>query len=158
MVTIPAGTPLSTRYVCVIADDLSAVAESNEADNTDSDSIAIVSATPVITLEVNGQHPNPPIVPTNGPVDLTLSVSPTTYTGTLAWYWAIIYNGSLLWVTPGGISPTPAPFLNSPPIVLDDAPLLSLTLPPGSTITNAIFMVDRGGTTIASDFITATRP
>jgi CARDB len=157
-VTIPAATPLSTRYVCVIADDLLAVAESNESDNTGSDSINVVSATPVITLKVNGLHPTPPNVPVTGPTALTLSISPTTYTGTLSWYWALVYNGSLFWVTSSGLSTTPAPFVVSPPVVMTDAPLLSLTLPPATTMTNAIFMVNAGGTTVASDFITATRP
>jgi hypothetical protein len=156
-VTIPSGTPLGTRYLCVIADDLLAVGESSESDNTRSDSFFVVSATPVVTLKVNGLHPTPPVVTTTGPVNLTLSVSPTTYTGTLAWYWAVVYNGTLLWVTPSGASTTPAPLLTSPPITLTDVPLLSLTIPSGTTITNAFFMVGPGGV-VASDFITATRP
>ena len=157
-VTIPAATPLSTRYVCVIADDQSAVSESSESDNTGSDSINVVSATPVITLKVNGLHPTPPDVPVVGPTAVTLSVSPTTYTGTLSWYWALVYNGSLFWVTSSGLSPTPAPFVSSPPVTLTDAPLLNITLPPATTMTNAIFMVNAGGSVVASDFITATRP
>ena len=155
---LPPGTPLSSRFVCAIADDLLAVTESNEGDNTASDPIDIVSATPVVTMKVNGLDPTPPVVPTAGPANVTISIPPTTYTGSLSWYWAIVYNGTLSWVTPGGVSPTPAPFVVSPPVVLTDVSLLNITLPTATTMTNAIFLVDGGGAVVASDFITATRP
>jgi uncharacterized repeat protein (TIGR02543 family) len=116
------------------------------------------SSTPTITLKVNGQHPTPPIVLTTGPLHLTLSVSPSTYTGTLSWYWALIYNGSLRWITSTGVSTTPAPLLISPPVTLTDVPLLNLTLPHASSMTNVMFMVGSAGGVVAFDVIIAARP
>lgn len=112
---------------------------------------------PVITLKVNGQHPTPPVVPVSGPTLLTLDVSPGTYTASVDWYWALSYNGSLFWVTSGGISTTPAPWFSAPPVALTNVTLLNVTLPPASSLTNLIFMVN-GTTTVSFDYITATRP
>ena len=156
-VTIPSGTPLGTRYICAVADDLAQVAESSETNNTATAALAVVSANPVITLKVNGLHPNPPTVTVSGPTLLTLDVSDSTYTAAVDWYWAIILNGQVYWVTGGGLSTTPAPWFNSPPVVLSNVTLLNLTLPPATTMTNVVFMLN-GATTVSFDFITATRP
>ncbi|MFI5042557.1 MAG: hypothetical protein ACHQNA_12045, partial [Acidimicrobiales bacterium] len=115
-------------------------------------------ATPVITLEVNGQHPTPPVVTVGGPTLVTLDVSPTTYAVAVDWYWALRYNGTLYWVTSSStLSTTPASFRHSPPVPVTNATLLNFTLPPASTITNVVFMLN-GTTVVASDFVTATRP
>lgn len=114
----------------------------------------ILSPTPILTLKVNGEHPDPPVVTTPGPVKLTLSLSPSSFTGTLDWYWVIVFNGQVFWVTGGGLSPTPAPLFSSPPIVLADVTLFDLTFPSGTTVTNGFFLVD-GATVVASDVITA---
>jgi hypothetical protein len=156
-VTIPAGTALGAYFLCGIADDLGAVAESNEANNTRASAVNVVSATPIITLKVNGQHPTPPTVPVAGPMLLTLDVSPTTYSASVDWYWAVVYNGQILWRTPAGFSTTRAPWVSSPPVVLNNVTLLNLTLPPASTMTNVVFMVN-GGAVVSADVITATRP
>ncbi|MGH9332879.1 MAG: hypothetical protein ACRD21_03920, partial [Vicinamibacteria bacterium] len=113
-----------------------------------------LSPVPLVTLKVNGQHPDPPIVTTAGAFELTLDVSPTSYTGSLDWYWALVVNGQLFWVTAGGLSTTAAPLFSSPPFPLTNATLLNLTLPPGVAVTSAVFLVD-GATLVASDFITA---
>ena len=157
LVTIPAGTPLGSYFVCGMADDLGQVAESNEGNNTRSAAVSVVSATPVITLKVNGLHPTPPVVTVGGPTQVTIDVSPTTYSASVDWYWAIILNGQVYWVTSGGISPVPAPWFGSPPVVLNGFTLLNLTLPPTTTLTNVVFMLN-GGSVVASDFVTATRP
>ncbi|HEY2942985.1 MAG TPA: CARDB domain-containing protein [Vicinamibacteria bacterium] len=156
-VTIPAGTPLGNRYVCVIADDLSQVTESDESNNTASRLVAILSATPVITLKVNGLHPVPPVVNVTGPMLLTLDVSASTYTASVSWYWAFVLNGQLRWVTSSGVSTTPAPLLTAPPTALTNVTLLNLTLPPATTMTNYFFM-QNGATVVAIDSITAVRP
>jgi hypothetical protein len=155
--TIPAGASLGTHFVCAIADDLAQVTEASEANNAASAAINVLSATPVITLKVNGQHPTPPTVPVTGPTLVTLDVSATTYSASVNWYWAIIYNGQVLWVTSTGLSVIPAPLLVAPPAPVSNATLLNITLPPASTMTNVFFMLN-GGTVVASDFITATRP
>jgi hypothetical protein len=108
-------------------------------------------------LKINGQHPTPPVVSTTGPVALTISMPPTTYTATLDWYWAIIYNGNLFWITSTGASTVPAPWRQVPPAVLNDVPLFNLTLPRGATLTSAMFLIN-GGTVVSSDFITAQVP
>ena len=156
-VVIPAGTALGSYFVCGIADDLAQVGESSEANNTRSAALAVVSATPVITLRVNGQHPTPPVVTVSGPTLVTVDISPTTYTASVDWYWAIVLNGQIYWVTAAGLSTAPAPWFNNPPVEITNYTLLSLTLPPGSSMTNALFMLN-GATAVSFDFITATRP
>ena len=144
VVTIPAGTALGVYYVCGIADDLAQVAESNETNNTRSDPMNVVSATPVITLKVNGQHPSPPVVPVVGPTLVTLDVSPTTYTAAVDWYWAIIYNGQTILGHLRRDLRGPAPWFNSPPVAVTNYTLLNLNLPPATTMTNAVFMLNGG--------------
>ena len=107
LVSIPPGAALGPTFICAIADDVSAVGESNESNNTRSTPINILSPVPVITLKVNGQHPAPPTVTTAGPYNLTISISPTTYAGALDAYWAFVVNGSVVWVTSTGVSTTP---------------------------------------------------
>ncbi|HEY7169705.1 MAG TPA: CARDB domain-containing protein [Vicinamibacterales bacterium] len=157
LVSIPAGAALGPAFICAIADDLSAVGEYNETNNTRSVAFNVVSATPILTLKINGQHPNPPVVSTTGPVALTLSISPTTYTAALDWYWAIVVNGAVSWITPGGLTSVPTPLAHQAPLVLTNASLANLTLPRGTTFTAAFFLVN-GSTVVSSDFITAQVP
>jgi hypothetical protein len=112
---------------------------------------------PTITLKVNGLHPTPPVVNTAGPYDLTITVAPTTLTAALDTYWALVVNGSLLWVTSTGVSTIPAPLMHGPAPVWTDLSLINVTLPHGVTLTSAFFMVN-GGTVVSSDFITAVTP
>src|SRR5262249_29777945 len=79
-VVLPAHAALGAATVCVIADDLSQVAEHLETNNTGSAPITILAALPTLTLKVNGQHPSPPVVTTNGPMTLTLDISASAYT------------------------------------------------------------------------------
>jgi hypothetical protein len=89
---------------------------------------------------------------------LTLDVSRGTFTTTpVDWYWALSYNDTLYWVTSGGLATTPAPWFSGPPEDLTNVTLLDFTLPPASTITNIVFMVN-GITTVSFDYITAMRP
>ena len=112
---------------------------------------------PIITLKINGQHPVSRMVAVSGPTLLTLDVSPGTFTTAVDWFWAFIYNGNLFWVTSGGVSTTRAPWFNAPPTALSNVTLVNFTLPPASSITNIIFMLN-GSTLVTSDYITATRP
>jgi hypothetical protein len=155
LVTIPVNAALGPQnYACAIVDDLLQVAESDEGNNTRSVQILIVSPTPVVTLRVNGLHPDPPIVTTSGPVKLTLEVSPyTSYEGELYWFWAFVFADQLYWVTPAGVSTTPAPLLRSPPFGVS-ATLLDVTLAPGSSLTNVFFLWN--GAVVSFDWITAT--
>jgi hypothetical protein len=152
-VVIPGGTALGSYFLCAIADDLGAVTESSEGNNTRSTPLSVISATPIIVQRVNGQHPTPPVVNTPGPYVLTLDVLPTTYTASLDWYWALVINGQVFWVTSGGFSTTPGTLLSSPPVVLTALPLLSTNLPTGTTVTSIFFMAN-GGTVVSVDYIT----
>ncbi len=154
-VTIPAATSLGPHFLCAIADDLTAVAESNEANNANSTPLGVLSATPILTLRVNGQHPAPPEVTTTGPYLLTLDMSATTYTASLDWYWALIINGQVYWITSGGLSTLPSPLQSAPPVVLTNLTLLNLNFPVGTSITSA-FLLLNGGTVVSSDIISAT--
>ena len=133
------------------------MAESNEGNNTNSTPINVLSATPILTLKVNGLHPTPPVVTTPGPYLLTLDMSPTTYTASLDWYWALVVNGQLFWVTAGGLSTIPSPLLSAPPAVLTNSTLLNLNLPVGTTITSVFFLLN-GATVVSSDLISAVVP
>jgi hypothetical protein len=156
-VTIPSNATLGAKFICAIADDQGQVGEYNESNNTRSTGISVLSAIPIITLKINGLHPTPPNVTTAGPVNLTLDVSPTTYTAALDWYWIVVINGQLFWITSTGVSATPAPLLHSAPVVLTNLSLLNLNLPAGSTFTTAFFMLN-GGSVVSSDLISASRP
>jgi uncharacterized repeat protein (TIGR01451 family) len=138
-VTVPAG----------VTDPMSG---NNSA--TDTDTVIRPAA---ITLKINGQHPPPHVVTVAGPMLMTLDVSPGSYTASVDWYWALSYNGTLSWVTAAGLSTTPAPWFSAPPVTLTSVTLLNFTLPPASTVTSMIFMLN-GATTVSFDYITARRP
>ena len=152
-VTLPAATPLAVRYLCAIADDLAAVTESSESNNTGAAVLNVISAKPVITLKVNGQ--DLPVVNTTGAYLLTLDVSPSTYAASVDWYWALVVNGTVSWVTSAGVQASPAPLLSVPPATLTNVSLLNATLPVGTNITSVFFMLN-GGTVVAVDSISTT--
>jgi hypothetical protein len=119
----------------------------------------LIPAPPTVSLKVNGQHPGPPpIVATTGPMTLTLDMSASAYTGTLSWYWGLVVNSQLVWVTSTGLSATPAPLVVAPPVAIASATLLNVTLPPATTLASFFFLVDTGGAVVALDAIEATRP
>jgi len=117
-----------------------------------------VPATPTVTLKVNGQHPTPPVVTTAGPMLLTLDISASAFTAPVSWFWGLIVNNQLVWVTPNGLSPTPAPLTVAPPVAISNATLLNITLPPGVQLTTFFILVDGTGSAVAFDVIEAVRP
>ncbi len=117
-----------------------------------------VPATPTVTLKVNGQHPTPPVVTTAGPMLLTLDISASSFTAPVSWFWGLIVNNQLLWVTPNGLSTTPAPLTVAPPVAVSNATLLNITLPPGVQLTTFFILVDGTGSAVAFDVIEAVRP
>jgi hypothetical protein len=150
-VTIPAATPFSSRFFCAIADTGAAQNEANEANNTLARAVSIVSPVPIVTLRVNGV--DAPTVASTGPMNLTLSISPSTWTTPVSWYWSLTVGPTVVWVTSSGISTTPAPLTTAVPPALTDVTLLNIVLPPGTSLTNAFLLVD-GVTVIGSDSIT----
>ena len=109
---------------------------------------------PTLMLKVNGRRPSPAVVFTAAAVHLTLNSTPTTYSKRLDWYWAVVADGQLTWVTSTGLSPTAAPLVNSPAVALNNLPLLNGVFAPGTTLTNAFFLVS-GSTVISMDVMTA---
>jgi hypothetical protein len=112
---------------------------------------------PVLRLRINGQHPTPPVVTVAGPTRLSIDVSPGSYAASVDWYWALYYDGVLYWVTAAGLSTTPGPWFSAPPIALANVTLLDVTLPPAKQVTSVVLMMN-GTTTVAVDYVTATRP
>ncbi|MGH9324551.1 MAG: hypothetical protein ACRD21_13900 [Vicinamibacteria bacterium] len=114
-----------TRYLCAIADYLGQVAEGNEANNGGTDSITIQLLTPTVNLEVNGLDAVfPASVASAGPVRLTLDMTPGPTP--LDHYFAIVIGGSVLWVTPSGITATPAPLATFTPVSVTNTLLLDV--------------------------------
>jgi hypothetical protein len=117
-----------------------------------------VPATPTVTLKVNGSHPTPPIVHTSGPMQLTLDISPSSYTASVSWYWGLIVNGQVLWVTPGGVTSTPGTLTVGPPVAISNATLLNIALPAGAQLTSFFLLIDSSNSLVAFDYIEAVNP
>ena len=111
---------------------------------------------PVLTLKINGQHPASRVDFGGGSVWLTLDISPAGWTTPLDWYWAIKFEQSLFWVTPGGLSTAPAPFAHAAPTLVSDALLLFTLLPGNTRTTFAILAID--GSIISADSMTELVP
>jgi hypothetical protein len=108
---------------------------------------------PTVVLRVNGQHPDPPVVLTSGPTQLTLSMDPGKATDSLNWYYGILIQSQVYWVTSSGLSTTPAPLVTMPPIVLQDVTLFDSTLPNGTGLT-FLFFLTRSAEIVSLDYIT----
>jgi hypothetical protein len=117
-----------------------------------------VPATPTVTLKVNGQHPTPAVVTTTGPMLLTLDISASTFTAPVSWFWGLVVNNQVLFVTPTGLSTTPAPLVLAPPAAISNATLLNVVLPPGAQVTTFFALVDGTASLVAFDVIEAVRP
>ena len=118
----------------------------------------VLPATPTISLKVNGQHPTPPVVTISGPMTLTLDVSASAYSAPLSWYWLLIINNQVLYVTPTGLKTTPAPLAVAPPVALANMTLLNITLPPATTLASVFAFVDSSGSVVALDAVAGSRP
>jgi len=130
--------------------------------NLTSHPILLTPPAPTATLKVNGQHPTPtPVVATNGPMLLTLDMSNPSdlYTGPLAWYFGVIVNNQVVWITATGPSATPAPLATLPPFTFTNAVLINTSLPPATTLTSFLLLVDVNSNALTSfDIIAAARP
>lgn len=63
----------------------------------------------------------------------------------------------VLWVTPGGVSTTPAAFAHAAPVPVSNAPLLFTFLNGNTQVTFVILATD-GSSMIASDYMIAITP
>jgi len=162
--TAPLVNAVATLAVSSLSPGIHTIVASYSSDNAFRASVSaalshtVLAATPTISLKVNGQHPAPPVVTTSGPMTLTLDVGPSAYSASLSWYWALIVNNQVFYVTPTGLKTTPAPLAVAPPVALANATLLNITLPPATTVTSVFAFVDGGGSLVAFDAVAATRP
>jgi hypothetical protein len=129
----------------------------NQSGNLTFHPVLLTPTPPTMTLKINGQHPTPQAVTTNGPMTLTLDISASAYTAPLSWYWGLVINNQLAWITAAGVSATPAPLLVAPPVAIANATLLNITLPPHTTFTSLFILVGDGAPPLA-DYVTAVRP
>ncbi len=120
--------------------------------------VLLTPTPPTLTLKINGQHPNPQAVTTTGPMTLTLDISASAFTAPLTWYWGLVINNQLAWITGTGVSATPAPLLVAPPVAIANATLLDITLPLHTTLTSFFILVGDGGSPVLFDYVTAARP
>lgn len=109
---------------------------------------------PTVALKVNGLHPGTRLVNTTGPVQLTLDVVPSSRTGPFDWYWTLVIDGTIYWVTASGLSTVPAPLGTFTPPLLNNSVLLEINLAAGTQLTAGVFLVE-GSTVISADWITA---
>ena len=108
---------------------------------------------PVLTLKANNQHPASRVVFGGGSAFLTLDLSPAGWTTPLDWYFAIVFEWTVYWVTAGGISVTPAPLTHMAPVLVSNVPLL-FTLLNGNTQTTFVIFATDGSRMIAFDHMT----
>jgi hypothetical protein len=112
---------------------------------------------PVVTLKINGQHPASR-VSFDESVHLTLDLSPAGWTTPLDWYWAIVNSdGVAFWVTPSGISRTPAPLSHGAPMPVTNATLLQTFLNSDTEVTFWVIAAD-GPNVISADHMIADVP
>jgi hypothetical protein len=148
-ITVPATAAPGARSLCAAADDLGQVAETSEANNLGTDVILI--AGPSVDLKVNGSDAVPPAaVASAGPVRLALDMTPGS--APLAHYWGIFVGGTLVWVTPSGLSATPAPLGTFAPVAAADFTLLDVPSWPAGPTVFLWLMVD-GTTVVGQDVI-----
>ena len=98
------------------------------------------TSTPRVILQIN-EAGNDVVFAPSGRVRLTVDMPETTYTGNLSWYWVVVIDGQVSWITAQGISTTPAPFVVAPPVALNHVVLLDLAVP-GEWFATAFFLMD----------------
>ena len=109
------------------------------------------TSTPRVLLQIN--ESDPVVFAPDGRVRLTVDMPETTYTGNLSWYWVVVIDGQVSWITAHGISPTPVPFMVAPPVALKHIVLLDLVVP-GESFASAFFLMD-GDRFVAWDSVMA---
>jgi len=108
---------------------------------------------PVITVKANNQHPADRTIFTGAFVRFSLDISPAGSTMDLDWYWAIVSDQGVFWVTAAGISLTPAPLGHGPAVSLNNATLFFTTI--GGTTISTWFFATNGPALVAFDHMTA---
>jgi hypothetical protein len=110
---------------------------------------------PLITVKASNQHPAGRTV-FGGFLRFSLDVSPAGSTADLDWYWAIVWEGSVYWVTPAGISSTPASLGRGPAVAVNNKTLFLWSL--GGTMISTWFFAVNGSSIVAIDHMTGVVP
>jgi len=108
---------------------------------------------PLITVKANNQHTAARSIISGAFVRFSLDLSPSGSTGDLDWYWAIVWENQVYWVTPAGTSLTPASLGRGPAVSVDNKTLFFWTIG-GTTVSTWIFAAD-GSSVVSVDHMTA---
>jgi hypothetical protein len=114
-------------------------------------------AGPVLSLKAYNQHPASRVVFGGSGVTVTLDMSPAGWTTPLNWYFAIVVEGKVYWVTASGLSLTPTAFARFAPALVSNAPVLFTPLNGNTQTTFVIIATDASGI-VAWDYITVLVP
>jgi hypothetical protein len=114
---------------------------------------------PTLQLRVNGSHPLPPVVGTDGDLTLGLDLDPRGYSGSIELYlWAHLGGSDhipeVYLLTRKKVSPSRQPYYSGHLVQLHDQPVFSAQLPPGESVRFVAALVG-DQEVIASDSITA---
>jgi hypothetical protein len=112
---------------------------------------------PVLTLKADRQHPASRVVYGGSSILVTLDISPAGVTTPLDWYFAIVFEGIVRWVTANGVFLTPTPLAHTAPVLISDVPLL-FSLINGNTATRFVIIAADGSNVVAYDHITFVVP
>lgn len=110
---------------------------------------------PIIIVKAGNQHPAGRTV-FGGFLRFSLDVSPAGSTTDLDWYWAIVRELNVYWVTPAGVSLTPVPYGRGPAGSVNDKTLFWWSLG-GTTISTWVFAANGSGV-VAFDHMTGVIP
>jgi hypothetical protein len=117
-------------------------------------SFAFPSCGPSLLLRLNGDAGEVVRVPAGGPFEVTLAGDDGDSVAPMDWYYAAVVGGTVYWLTPGGFSLAATPLLAGvPPADFPDTAIWNTPLPPGTTITFVLFLLE-GGSVRAVDYIT----
>jgi hypothetical protein len=111
---------------------------------------------PLITVKANNQHTAARSIISGAFVRFSLDLSPAGSTADLDWYWAIVWENQVYWVTPAGTSPTPVSLGRGPAIPVNNKTLFFWTIG-GTTVSAWIFAAD-GSNLVSVDHMTAVIP
>ena len=114
-------------------------------------------AGPVLALKAYNQHPASRVVFGGGGVTVTLDMSPAGWTTPLDWYFAIVVEGRVYWLTPSGVALTPTALARFAPVLVSNAPVLFTPLNGNTQTTFVIIATDASGI-VAWDYITVIVP
>jgi len=92
------------------------------------------------------------LVTAASPVRLSLDMTSVGSSDALDWYWAIVIDDTVHWLTSSGVAASPAPLLSGPAVDLVDLELMNQPFPSG-TVLYSLFVLVADDTVVALDSI-----